>query len=288
VLWLLILPAVLLGASACPKALAPAAPPTRPQAATLPNLPAGMKLLSRQFWDNTSDDTKEDFFLQAVRPPAPGRWVHRDPESVTKAMPVPAPPGAWAPDVTKVLEVALPGGQRGGTAPDKIVLGLSPGWAELYIYEQILFSPDYLALNNQQKHLWIRRIGDPGSGFFFQFRGRSAREHHISMNSQGLPNSERTLRPNQGSDPDLHDGRVHTIEYYLKADSGPLSRDGVVAVWIDGRPVLRYTDVDLFDPTEKRLFGLLRYEHTFGGGRRPVPPGSRYAIYIGATQVYGR
>jgi len=272
-----------------------AAPGRTGQGVPLGNLPPGLTQLSEQLWDNQTDGSRPDYFPQERQRGVVNRWLHADEESADKARPVEVAKtgGTWDPGITKVLQVEFRPTQPGGSAPDHVDFNVPrPGYRELYIHEQVKFSPGFISLANTVKHLWIRRIGDPGSGFFFRWvndspfanNGRGGSQRYFEMNAQGLRNANQPIRANQGWDVDFNDDRVHRIEIHVQGGGGGVP--GTVRAWVDGRLLFQHSVLFFHQPELNYTFTHVRYEHTYGG-IGPNPPKLEW-IWIGGTRIYAR
>ncbi len=269
-----------------------AVPPPPPVSGPLANQPSGLTQMTLQNW------------LTKVPTGGltPGVWTQDGQSAASTTSPFTPPGSGWDPNI-KSLQIRFPSGHPGGTAPDQTFYKFAAGAdkQEIYLHYQLQFG-NFLNPNVQTKHVWVGRTGDQGSGFFFQFKKSgsyapnndqgSSEDAYLSMNSQGLPNSNRVLSANQGWTINLNNGTraTHRVEIYIKAASARAVADGIVKVWINGRLFMSYTDVDFFGAAwpNPLTFDRIEIEHTYGGGSTPVPIGTVYDITLGPVYLSGR
>ncbi len=206
-----------------------------------------------------------------------GRWTRRQ-ESNAELL--------SEPGVGPILRIHFPQGHRGGTAPQSVRFPFPEPSPGVYIAFRFRASSGFTFNGNTQtKGAWLRRTGDPGSGFIVpQFRrggsgGRRGGDQSganplvPSWNMQGLPDSDAKIVANLSPQVDLNDGKWHLIEMQMIASSQQGASDGVASMWIDGRPYFRYPSVKYFGPAwpHELSFNHFRIEPTYGGGRNPSP-----------------
>lgn len=256
----------------------PAPPPPPPPVPPPPPPPPGYATLTDQPW--------------TVEPPlkgqTAGQWTQsRSSPTVTDMVPAPA---GWPAGSGNVMQTTFPAGHRGGTAPNYVVYQLATPKADLVVTFPFQASANWTNPNVQTKLAWFVRTGDTGSGFIIQTKPQGGPSIcRISMNSQGLPNSNRVLGATGTYNPNICDGQVHVIQIRIAANSPGGVADGVFELDVDGQPVGHYSDVLYFGagwPAASRTFERFRLEYTYGGGLQPAPLTMYW--YVGHLTIVGR